>query len=167
MSNNTINPTSLDIPSISSLHHEKTIKESSKTDIFNIVLNKIVQKIVYTNRHTDQTYVIFEIPKILIGYPQYDMKSCILFVMNRLYSNGYLVEFVDPFYLYIDWGKSYTNNTLPINSHMANISNKHKDKLGSHTQALISKFPNTSKIEFVYEDELKTPKRRLKKNKKK
>ena len=35
-----------DIPSIISLHKEKTSKESSKNDIFNIVLNKIVQKIV-------------------------------------------------------------------------------------------------------------------------
>ena len=106
MSNNTFSSNPPDIPSISSLHHEKHTKETSKNDIFNIVLNKIVQKIVYTNRHTEQTYVLFEIPQILIGYPQYDMKSCLLFVMNRLSSSGYFIEFIDPFYVYIDWGKS-------------------------------------------------------------
>ena len=71
------------IPSISSLQQEKSIKVKSKNDIFNIVLTKIIQKITYTNRHTDQTYIIFEIPKMLIEYPQYDMKSCILFVVRR------------------------------------------------------------------------------------
>lgn len=152
-----------DIPSISSLHKEKHVKETSKNDIFNIVLNKIIQKIVYTNRHTDQTYVLFEIPQILIGYPQYDMKSCLLFVINRLSASNYFVEFIDPFYLYIDWGKSI-NTTSMLKS---NISTKHKDKLSQHTKTLLNKFPNTSQIEFVYEDELKDKKKRLKKNKKK
>lgn len=168
MSNNTFQPQP-DIPSIISLHKEKSTKESSKNDIFNIVLNKIVQKIVYTNRHTDQTYVIFEIPQILIGYPQYDMKSCILFVMNRLSSNGYMVEFVQPFYLYIDWGSTSLQNSQNIVKQQMlnmNVSSKHKDKLRSQTKDLINKFPNTSKIEFVYEDEIKK-KKRLKKNKKK
>lgn len=150
-----------DIPSISSLHQEKHVKETSKNDIFNIVLNKIVQKIVYTNRHTDQTYVLFEIPQILIGYPQYDMKSCLLFVINRLSTSNYFVEFIDPFYLYIDWGKSINTSRLK-----SNISTKHKDKLSQHTKSLLNKFPNTSQIEFIYEDELKG-KKRLKKNKKK
>lgn len=164
MSNNTFSSNPPDIPSISSLHHEKHTKETSKNDIFNIVLNKIVQKIVYTNRHTEQTYVLFEIPQILIGYPQYDMKSCLLFVMNRLSSSGYFIEFIDPFYVYIDWGKSLSNTSYMVKS---NISTKHKDKLHQHTKTLLHKFPNTSQIEFVYEDELRGKKQRLKKNKKK
>jgi hypothetical protein len=147
------------IPSITSLHEEKTLKESSKNDIFKIVLNKIIQKIIYTNKHTEQTYIIFEIPKILIGYPQYDMKSCILFIMNKLNENGYMVDFVDPFYLYIDWGSSSKTKQMNINS---NISSKHKDKLQSQTRKLLERFPE---IEFVYEDQVS--KRRVKKNKKK
>jgi hypothetical protein len=145
------------IPSISSLQQEKSIKEKGKNDIFNIVLTKIIQKITYTNRHTEQTYIIFEIPKMLIGYPQYDMKSCILFVMNQLSNNGYIVEFVQPFYLYIDWGCTKqnpgTNDTY--NDIKGSLTTKHKDKLQTQTKALLSQFPNTSHIEFVYEDKLK------------
>jgi hypothetical protein len=163
------------IPSISALHQEKHIKESSKHGIFNIVLNKITQKIIYTNRHTDQTYIIFEIPKILIGYPQYDMKSCLLFIMNKLTNNGYIVEFMQPFYLYIDWGSSLnsnnSNNITHITNKMPSISHKHKDKLRAQTRALLNQFPNTSQIEFVYEDKDKdktnSKQKRLKKNKKK
>jgi hypothetical protein len=139
------------IPSISSLQQEKSIKEKGKNDIFNIVLTKIIQKITYTNRHTEQTYIIFEIPKMLIGYPQYDMKSCILFVMNQLSNNGYIVEFVQPFYLYIDWG---CTKQQPVD-YKGNLTTKHKDKLQIQTKALLSQFPNTSQIEFVYEDKLK------------
>jgi hypothetical protein len=160
------NENSPNIPSISTLHNEKYVKETSKNEIFNIVLNKIIQKIVYTNRHTDQTYIIFEIPKILIGYPQYDMKSCILFVMNRLSSSGYMVEFMDPFYLYIDWGTNGDNRPKPkpVRSQMSNISIKHKDNLRDQAKILLKKFPGASEIEFVYEDDVK---KRLKKNKKK
>jgi hypothetical protein len=149
------------LPSITSLHEEKTLKESSKNDIFKIVLNKIIQKIIYTNRHTEQTYIIFEIPQILIGYPQYDMKSCILYIMNKLNENGYMVDFVDPFYLYIDWGS--TSKTKQMNNTTQNtLSLKHKDKLQSQTRKLLERFPE---IEFIYEDQV--AKRRLKKNKKK
>lgn len=142
------------IPSISSLHQEKSIKEKGKNDIFNIVLTKIIQKITYTNRHTEQTYIIFEIPKMLIGYPQYDMKSCILFVMNQLSNNGYIVEFVQPFYLYIDWGCTNQKSV----DYKGSLTTKHKDKLQIQTKALLSQFPNTSQIEFVYEDKLKNTK---------
>ena len=164
------------IPLISTLHQEKHMKESSKHDIFNIVLNKIIQKIIYTNRHTDQTYVIFEIPQILIGYPQYDMKSCLLFVMNKLSNNGYIVEFMQPFYVYIDWGSSINSNKTNVCSSKmpSSISGKHKDKLRAQTRALLNQFPNTSQIEFVYEDKgtknkktNKDQQKRLKKNKKK
>lgn len=152
------------IPSIHTLHQERFVKENSRMDIFNIVLNKIVNKIVYTNRHTDKTYIIYEIPKILIGYPQYDMKSCILFVINKLSANGYIVEFIEPFYLYIDWGSSATssaNKKVIIPS----ITSKNPDRLRAQTKALLSQFPNTSEVEFVYEDQITLPKN-LKNNRK-
>lgn len=134
------------VPSIQSLIQEKILKENSKEQIFNIVLKKITEKIVYTNRHTDKTFVIFEVPKILIGYPSYDMKSCILFAINKLSASGYLVEFVDPFYLYIDWGcKKPQHRSI-------------EDSLKSKARKLKEKFPN-AEIEFVYQESDKKPKR--------
>jgi hypothetical protein len=127
------------VPSIQSLLQEKIVKETSKEQIYNIVLKKITEKIVYTNRHTDKTFVIFEVPKILIGYPSYDMKSCILFVINKLSASGYLVEFVDPFYLYIDWGcKKPQHKSI-------------EQSLRSKARKLQEKFPN-AEIEFVYQE---------------
>jgi len=150
------------IPSISSLHQEKSVKETSKIDIFNIVLNKCIEKIVFTNRNTDKTFIIFEVPKILIGYPNYDMKNCILFIINKLSERGYLVEFVDPFYLYIDWGSKPQNNNS--NNIFDKIVIPSKEKLRMQTKALLNKYPD-SKIEFVYEDKYTSKKN--KKNKRK
>jgi hypothetical protein len=152
------------IPSISLLHHEKNVKENSKMDIFNIVLNRVIEKITFTNRQTDKTYIIFEVPKILIGYPNYDMKSCILFIINKLSQHSYLVEFIEPFYLYIDWGSKSTR--APVPTQMKGIGSfKTKDpvKLQAQTKALLSKFPDTSQIEFVYEDTLRKKKPKSKK----
>jgi hypothetical protein len=169
---NAINKVPL-IPSISSLHQEKFVKETNKIDIYNIVLNKIIEKILYTNRHTDKTYVIFEVPKILIGYPQYDMKSCILFIINKLSLNDYFVEFMDPFYIYIDWGskesiyKRRIKNEIPKPLYIPKFAVKNADNLKAQTKALLSQFPDTSKIEFVYEDKYKESNKQNNKNKKK
>ena len=92
-------------------------------------MTKCIEKIVYTNRHTEQTFVIFEVPKILIGYPSYDMKSCIIYLMNQLSRHNYMVDFIHPFYLYIDWG---SNHKTSINQKMISqqiISDKLKSKL--------------------------------------
>lgn len=140
------------IPSIKSLQEEKYVKENSKEQIFMIVLNKCIEKIVYTNRHTDKTFVIFEVPKILIGYPSYDMKSCILYIINKLAGKGYLVEFIDPFYLYIDWGCGQNSQSV--------LSNKLNIQSNIHKQ-----FPNAN-IEFVYEDNYNNSKNSSKKDKK-
>ena len=155
---------SLKVPSITSLHQEKFVKETNKIDIYNIVLNKIIEKILYTNRHTDKTYVIFEVPKILIGYPQYDMKSCILFIINKLSSNGYFVEFMDPFYIYIDWGSSESSVEKRKNRiEIPIIPVKNVDNLKAQTKALLTQFPDTSKVEFVYEDDYKEKNKNKKK----
>ena len=74
----------LNVPSISSLHIEKQQKQSSTNDIYKTVLNKCIEKIIYTNRHTDKTFIIFEVPKLLIGQTTYDMKSCIHYIINNI-----------------------------------------------------------------------------------
>ncbi|NBP13610.1 hypothetical protein EBU95_04315 [bacterium] len=156
------------IPTIDSLQQEKSKKEQSKSDIFNIVLNKCIEKIVYTNRHTDKTFVIFEVPKILIGYPMYDMRSCLLFLIGKLSANGYLVEFIDPFYLYIDWGCAQQSKYQSSSSSKktAIIPGQYPEKLRQRAKSILQQFPDTSKVEFVYEDTLRNSSKHKKKIKK-
>ena len=69
------------IPNINNLHNEKNVKEKIKTEAYILVLNKCIEKIMYTNKHTDQTYIFFDVPKFLIDYPFYDMNSCVMFLI--------------------------------------------------------------------------------------
>ena len=153
-----------EIPSILSLHKEKSSQENSKNDIYSIVLNKCIDKIKYTNKHTDQTYIVFDVPNILIGYPSYNFKSCILFLINQLSKHGYMIEFIQPCQLYIDWAQK--NNMIYSNQEVSSST-----KLKSQTKTLLEKFPNTSKIEYIFEDntipEYNFSKKLLKKKRKK
>lgn len=152
MDDNNNNNSKIKLPSIDTLQREKFIKENSKFEIYNIVLNKCIEKIVYTNRHTDKTFVIFEVPKILIGYPGYDMKSCILYLMGKLSEGGYLVKYIEPFYLYIDWGSSTKSRNNMSNATLQRIPGENPKRLKEQTKNLLQLFPNTSKVEYVYED---------------
>jgi hypothetical protein len=127
----------LSIPSISSLHVEKQQKQCSTNDIYKTVLNKCIEKIIYTNRHTDKTFIIFEVPKLLIGQTTYDMKSCIHYIINNISTHGYLVQFIEPFYIYIDWGSKALKREKDIDI-------KKKD--------LLRYFPGIKEVEYVYED---------------
>lgn len=162
-----------EIPSILSLHKEKSNQENSKNDIYSIVLNKCIDKIKYTNKHTDQTYIVFDVPNILIGYPSYNFKSCILFLMNQLSKHGYMIEFINPCHLYIDWGQK---NNIVYNGHNNYSFSYNEDpssstRLKTQTKNLLEKFPNASKIEYIFEDntipEYKFSKKLLKKKRKK
>ena len=142
------------IPSINSLHREKAIKEISRNELYSIVLNKCVEKIIFANKNTDKTYIIFEVPKILIGQPNYDMNACIIYIINKLTKKCYKADFIEPYYLRIDWSSSSSNEKKTLNDKINNvIKTENPAKLSAQTKALLSQFPDTSKIEFVYEDQ--------------
>ena len=141
------------IPNINNLHSEKNVKEKIKTEAYILVLNKCIEKIVYTNKHTDQTYIFFDVPRFLIDYPFYDMNSCVMFIMNKLVPNNYKVSFIAPFYIYIDWSTETTFNKIP-------------DKLRLQTKELLKKYPETTKVVYEYTNSKSKPSNTQTKNKK-
>lgn len=146
------------IPNINNLHNEKNAKEKLKTDAYTLVLNKCIEKIVYTNKHTDQTYIFFDVPKFLIEYPFYDMNSCVMYIMNQLIPHNYKVSFIAPFYLHIDWSTSTTKE-----SHL-----QIPERLKLQTRELLKKYPDTTKVVYEYTDKKKADTHHQnKKNKKK
>ena len=142
----------MEIPSVISLNKEKDQKKYSTNDIYKIVLNKCVEKIVYTNRHTDKSFIIFEVPKILIGYTSYNLNSCARYIMSELNKNGYIIQFIEPFYIYIDWGE------LDKKEH-------DKHKLKSKTKEILKYFPQVQEVEYIYDDVYKKTVKKNGKNK--
>jgi hypothetical protein len=132
------------IPDIQSLQKEKQQKENIKNNIFSTVLNKCIEKIVSTNASTDKTFIIFEVPRILIGITSYDMNACILYLMKQLTAKDYKVDFIEPCYLYIDWGRAQTS------SNQKKDRNILTNKLKIQTKKLLKQFPNASKVEYKY-----------------
>lgn len=136
------------IPNINNLHIEKQMKDNIKNEMFNIVLRKCIQEINYTNKCTDKTYIIFETPNIIIGFHNYNPISCIHYLIYKFTKKGYLVQFMEPNKLYIDWGtKTKAFDTSD-------------NKLKKQTNELLKKYPTASKVVYVYEDQEKKKKKR-------
>ena len=129
------------IPDIDNLHTEKKIKDNIKNEMFNIVLRKCIQEINYTNKCTDKTYIIFEAPPIIIGFHNYNPISCVHYLIYQFTKKGYLVQFMEPNKLYIDWGTK--------------TSNVQDGKLKKQTNELLKKYPTATKVIYVYEDQKK------------
>jgi hypothetical protein len=146
----------MDIPDINILHKEKYIKEEAKNDVFNKVLNKCIEKILYTNKNTDQTFIYFEVPHTIINCANYDRISCIMFLMNAFSLKQYYTEFIEPYYLYIDWSNNSKN--IDDNAYIKSITSN-PEKLRQETKKLLKKYPNTNKIQYIYEDEIKKGKK--------
>ena len=73
--------------------------------------------------------------------------------MNAFTLKEYYTEFIEPYYLYIDW--SINNNSKKLdNIYMKGISSN-PEKLREQTKKLLKKYPNANKIQYVYEDEIK------------
>jgi hypothetical protein len=140
------------IPNIHNLHLQKNVKEQARNDIFTIVLNKCIDKIVETNQITDKTFIYFEVPNIIIGFHSYDRLGCIHYLIQELSREKYKVEFIEPYYLYIDWGTNIKSSKLNSTFLQNVIPTSNPMKLKEQTKQLLKKYPNTSKIVFEYED---------------
>lgn len=155
------------IPNISNLHNEKNVKEQARNEMFNVVLNKCIDDITYTNKFTDKTYIVFEVPDIIIGFNgghRYDKMSCITYLIQQFTLQKYMVQFIEPYYIYIDWG---TNIDKKVDYIQKIIPTSNPTKLKKQTDELLKKYPNTSKVTYVYEDVQNRAGINIKKNKKK
>ena len=138
----------MNIPNISKLQNVKDSKKKAKIDAYNIVLNKCIEKIIYTNIHADQCFIFFDIPQFLNDFPFYDMKDCIIYIITQLQPKNYKVKFIEPFYLYIDWSaEDISHKKVKTNV----IKTLHPEKLKKQTTELLKKYPGTSQIIFEYE----------------
>jgi hypothetical protein len=121
------------IPPITTLQREHIKKDNLKKDLYKIILKRCGQRIIEANKKSRHTYCFFEIPTILIGHNDYNVTDCAKYLINELIQEHYVVEFIQPNYLYIDWGKS-------INS---------KNKINKEAEKYLKKYPN-AKVEIVY-----------------
>jgi uncharacterized membrane protein len=133
------------LPSISNLQKEQFKKTIVQQEIYKIVLKMCSDKIIYTNKNSNQTCVIFEVPQMIIGHPEYNFTECVKYILSELIKEHYLVDFVHPKHLYIDWGSSINENKKSTYPNWV----INKSKLKQETTKLLKKYPNAKKIEFI------------------
>ena len=86
------------------LYEKKKQYDLSKLEIFNKLLNRIHIKIKVTSRQKiDDQHCWFLVPEVMIGVPKYDQGACISYLMNKLNTNGFVVQYLHPNVILISW----------------------------------------------------------------
>lgn len=94
--------------SLADLYAMKNNKDKIKTNTFNVIIEKCHVKIKKIAEQGGMN-IFFEIPRILIGYPLYDMETCLNFIVDALRQNGLLVQILpypNNYTIYISWKPS-------------------------------------------------------------
>ncbi len=90
--------------SIDELFEKKRQKDLQQVNVFNKVLNRVHVRIKTASRQkVDNQFCWFLVPPTILGVPQYDQASCIVYLMDKLSHNGFHVQYVDPNVLFISW----------------------------------------------------------------
>lgn len=94
--------------SLADLYAMKNNKDKIKTNTFNVIIEKCHDKIKKIAEQGGMN-IFYEIPRILLGYPLYDMELCLDFVVDALRQNGLLVQILpypNNYTIYVSWKPS-------------------------------------------------------------
>lgn len=154
---------------ISKLIEDQHNIQQKKLDVYNKILRKVFNKIELINKRK-KTELIYEVPNYIFGYPLYDNRTCMVFVISSLRKKGFYVKFNFPNILFISWKflvqnslKTVTYNLMKKNDETVKI-NKSQNMLDKHFKkenkkiledinSLIQKNENFEDIN--YEEDLK------------
>lgn len=86
------------------LYEKKREHDLSKLEIFNKLLNRIHTKIKITSRQKiDEQFCWFVVPEMMLGVPKYNHSDCIAYLVDKLQTNGFMVNYTHPNLLMISW----------------------------------------------------------------
>jgi len=88
---------------IDDLYEKKQKKDLKIISIYNKILKRIHTKIRMTSRNTNEQYVWFLVPEMLIGVTRYNNAECIAYLINQLRENGFNVSYTHPNLLLVSW----------------------------------------------------------------
>jgi hypothetical protein len=88
---------------ISKLRTEVQSRENRKYKTFEKVLETCYQKILSTNKTSDECCCTFICPQVIFGLPLYNLMECINFIMEKLVEKGFETHLALPNHIYISW----------------------------------------------------------------
>ena len=102
---------------IKEIHMEQEKKMRHRYQSFDIILEicyKRIQNVIDTFRNT--FFCLYEIPEFMIGYPIYDLNECVMYIIQKLSTNGFKVKYFFPRVILVSWENEKTSNqyALPV-----------------------------------------------------
>ncbi len=104
---------------VNKLRNEVHAREDRKIKTFEKVLDMCYQKILNTNKTSDECQCTFICPQVIFGLPLFNLMDCIKFIMEKLVEKGFNVHLAFPNHIYISWKSDQQNNQYDnYNSYM-------------------------------------------------
>lgn len=85
------------------LKHELMEKRLKKHKTYEIIYDKIVSKIKFTNSNTNNCYCVYQFKKVEFGMPKYNVEECISYVSEKLRKNKFKIGLIDHDKILISW----------------------------------------------------------------
>ena len=96
----------MDLPKINldELYEKKKQDDMNTVQSYNKILEKIHHQIKVASRQKlNNQCCWYVIPEFVFGIPRYDIKSCIIYIIQSLEENGFRVKYTHPNLLLIAW----------------------------------------------------------------
>jgi hypothetical protein len=140
---------------IDQLHKNQQDKLKKRYEIYEKILVRCHNKIKNTANHPDNMgFCFFEIPRYVYGTPLFDIKGCVVYMVNSLVKNGFDVRYTHPNLLFISWiGKTNQHSELQENVYQRAAimpSNENNTSMTTSQPALHSSNSPTSYLQTSY-----------------
>jgi hypothetical protein len=143
----------MDIPriNIDELYESKKKNNLTRVDIYNKLLIKIHNRIKLSSRiKINENFCTYIMPEVLIGYPNYNVEECLVFIIDKLQTDGFLTRYIHPNLLMISW-----NHWVPtyVRDEIKKKTGKEVNCYGEVENKSLIKFNDKEKKEKnVYDD---------------
>ena len=97
---------------INKLRTEVQDRENRKYKTFEKVLELCYQKIINTNKTSDECCCTFICPQVIFGLPLFNLIECINFIMEKLTEKGFDTHLALPNHIFISWKPKENENTI-------------------------------------------------------
>ena len=90
---------SINVSEINNIMIDK-IKHKFKT--YELILNKCY-KVIRQGVNNCNNVVFFKVPEFVLGYPTYNIETCVIYLKTKLNSNGFFIKYIEPNHIMIYW----------------------------------------------------------------
>ena len=88
---------------IRELQNSVLYRQQKNNEIYEQVLKLVHKKIIITNETTLDCKCVYKMPLFIYGLPLYNPNKCIQYIVNKLVNNGFYVEYIAPYEIFISW----------------------------------------------------------------